>query len=151
MDPDCRRYWQDFRKLDANRSLPEVPFDVCMIGGDRESGDTGARLVLSGTKTATSALPEEFTGALPEPGHYSVLTDGSGKPAAIFETTEVRIAPFNSVDANFARDYGEWDRTLATWRERNGAYYESMCGRLGLEWHEEREIVLERFRVVHPQ
>ncbi len=31
--------------------------------------------------------------------------------------------PFRAVDGEFVRDYGEWDGTLATWREECWAFY----------------------------
>jgi uncharacterized protein YhfF len=145
----CAEFWQDFRSTDEEGRLPVRAFDICQIGDDRAAGDHGATLVLSGVKTATSALPEEFADVLPFEGALTILTDGSGAPVAVFRTTRVRIMPFSAVDAQFARDYGEWDHTLETWRRECGAYYRTVCLQRGLDWHEDRDLVCENFRVVY--
>lgn len=146
MDPTVSDFWTGFRA--ARRGAPEEPYDVFRIGSDAASADMGARLVLAGQKTATSALPEEFRAGPPWPGALSILTDGSGRPVCVVETVEVRTIPFEAVDAAFARDYGEWDRTLATWRTRSWGHYRAVCRRLGRVPHPQMPLVCERFRVV---
>lgn len=147
MNAEVERFWSRFRA--ACPDAGSTPFDVFRVGDTDESADGGADLIVSGTKTATSSLPEELADiGIPFPGALSILIDGGGQPRAIVETTEVERRPFGEVDAQFARDYGEWDRTLPTWKARNGAHYRKVCQGLGLEWHERRELVCERFKVV---
>lgn len=146
MDPEASDFWTGFRA--ARRGAPEQPYDVFRIGSDATSADAGARLVLAGEKTATSALPDEFEAGPPWRGALSILTDGAGRPVCVIETVEVRTIPFEAVDAAFARDYGEWDRTLATWREQSWEYYATVCDRLGLVPDPKMPLVCERFRVV---
>jgi uncharacterized protein YhfF len=65
------------------------------------------------------------------------------------ETVEVVILPFSEVDARFARDYGEWDGSLATWQEQCWNYYSTRCRQLGQEPSIDMPVVCERFRVVY--
>ena len=52
---------------------------------------------------------------LPSIGDLAVVCDGRGRPAAVIETTDVRVGPLGSVDEEFAWDEGEGDRTRDDW------------------------------------
>jgi uncharacterized protein YhfF len=49
-------------------------------------------------------------------GDYSVATDGLGVGRCVIKTTRIDVVPFGQVDAAFAYDEGEGDRTLGYWR-----------------------------------
>ena len=79
-------------------------------------GDTPAladellELVLVGKKTATCwAASEGLKGV--EVGKRWIVNDGRGRPRAIVETVELTRRRFLEVDASFARDEGEGDRS----------------------------------------
>ena len=44
------------------------------------------------------------------------MLDGRGQPRCVIETTEVTYRRFGEVDAAFAYEEGEGDRSLAYWR-----------------------------------
>jgi uncharacterized protein YhfF len=56
-------------------------------------------------------------------GKRMVMLDGAGRPAAVIETTELVMQRFDQVDAAFAFDEGEGDRTLAYWRRVHRKYF----------------------------
>ena len=88
------------------------------IGDSEADADEGARLIVSGAKTATSSLQWEYeaTGTRPPSlGALSIVMDGKGEAVCIVETTWLKVQPFSQIDEQYARDYGEWDQTLATW------------------------------------
>jgi len=147
MNAQTELFWSSFRS--AYPAANREPFDVFRVGDTDESADGGADLIVSGTKTATSSLPEELADiGIPFPGALSIVIDGKDRPRAVVETVQVRHLAFEDVDPQFAHDYGEWDRTLPTWKARNSDHYRTVCQALGLEWHERRELVCERFKVV---
>lgn len=117
------------------------------FGDSPEMADELLALVLAGTKTATcSALSEhEAEGDPIDPtvGDRSVVLDGRRRPACMIETSEVAIRRFDEVDAAFACDEGEGDRSLAYWRSE----HERFCGRHGV-FSEDMLLVCERFRLV---
>lgn len=85
----------------------------------------------------------------PEPPSVEQFGDHpTGRPRAILRSTELRIGTFADADEAFAHDEGEDDRTLASWRENHRRYWQRVAPRLGFEWTEEHEIILERFDVV---
>jgi GNAT superfamily N-acetyltransferase len=55
-----------------------------------------------------------------------------------------------SVDAQFAWDEGEGDRTLADWLEGHRRYFARECAQLGRTMSDDAPVVLERFELLYP-
>jgi uncharacterized protein YhfF len=98
-------------------------------------------LVLAGTKTATCWAVSE--GQKTCIGKRMVMLDGSGAAVAVLETVELSKRRFSEVDAGFAFDEGEGDRSLDYWREAHRRYFT----RRG-EFAPDMELWCERFRLV---
>jgi uncharacterized protein YhfF len=98
-------------------------------------------LVLSGVKTATCSTEDEPNTSTP--GERWIVLDGSGAPRCVIETLEVNYRRFGEVEASFAHDEGEGDRSLAYWRQAHRNYF----GRLG-KFSEDMMLMCERFRLV---
>jgi len=98
-------------------------------------------LVLAGTKTATCSTEDEPN--ISRPGESWIVLDGQGDPRCVIETLEVSFRRYGEVDAKFAFDEGEGDRTLAYWREAHRRYFE----RAG-KFREDMILMCERFRLV---
>jgi uncharacterized protein YhfF len=98
-------------------------------------------LVLSGVKTATCSTEDEPNTSTP--GERWIVRDGSGTPRCVIETLEVTYRRFGEVDASFAHDEGEGDRSLAYWRSAHRNYF----GRLE-KFNEDMMLMCERFRLV---
>ena len=87
-------------------------------------------LIVAGTKTATcSALWEYETERepLPESGVKIIVLDGNGDPLCIVETTEVEVRSYGEVDAQFAYEEGEGDRSLEYWRDAHWPSSRARC------------------------
>lgn len=115
--------------------------DRFSFGDSPQLADELAALVLAGRKRATCWAVGD--GMLTEIGKRSVMLDGSGRPRAVLETVELEQRAFGNVDAAFAYQEGEGDRSLAFWREAHRAYF----SRLG-QFAEDMMLYCERFRVV---
>ena len=99
-------------------------------------------LALIGKKTATSwAASEGDKGAAV--GKLWIAKDGRGRRSAILETIELERRRFGEVDAAFAHDEGEGNRSLADWRRAHTAYFT----RRG-EFSPDMELYCERFRLI---
>jgi uncharacterized protein YhfF len=99
-------------------------------------------LALAGKKTANCwAASEGDKGAAV--GKRWIAMDGQGRLRAVLETTELARRRFDEVDAAFAYDEGEDDRTLTAWREAHTAYF---TGRG--EFSPDMALYCERFRLV---
>ena len=110
-------YWQAFINADPTRARDylERGYTSWYFGDSEELADELSALVVAGVKTATASLVwsyEAVNEPIPKVGDLSIITDFEGKPLSIIETTEVRVCPFNQVDAQFAYDEGEGDRSL---------------------------------------
>lgn len=148
--PAAHAFWETYvdSEIAAGHPSPRL-YDTMTIGGDAASADVGARLILSGRKTTTSAMPTDFEGSgqrPPRPGDLSLVLDGRGDPVCIVRTVSVKTQPFRDVDEAFAWNYGEWDDTLAAWRDRMLAFYADRLAEDPLD----TPLVCERFARVWP-
>ena len=120
---------------------------------ERDANELGA-LVKAGIKTATCSLQwvYEAEGAkIPEVGALSIITDWGGSPLCIIETIEITIRSFNGVDASFAYDEGEGDRSLEYWRQAHWTCFSRELATIGRMPEETMPLVCERFRVIWPK
>jgi uncharacterized protein YhfF len=76
-------------------------------------------------------------------GERMVMLDGSGRPRAVLETVELTQRRYDEVDAVFAYEEGEDDRTLDSWRRAHKSYFT----RRG-QFAPDMMLYCERFRVV---
>ena len=111
------------------------------FGDDPALADELLDLVLKGVKTATCSTEDEPN--LSKPGERWIVRDGRGLPRCVIETTEVTFRRYLDVDAAFAHDEGEGDRSLAYWRDAHRRYF----GRQG-RFSEDMMLMCERFRLV---
>lgn len=118
------------------RSLERFAF-----GDSPELADELAELVLAGKKRATCWAAGE--GPKTHVGKRWVVLDGSGVPIAVIETIELTQRRFDEVDAAFAFEEGEGDRTLASWLRAHRNYF----GRQGT-FAPDMPLYCERFRLV---
>ena len=98
-------------------------------------------LVIKGIKTATCSTEDEPNTSTP--GERWIVLDGSGTPRCVIESVEVSYRRYNEIDAAFAHDEGEGDRSLDHWREAHRRYFTRM-GRFS----EDMMLMCERFRLV---
>ncbi len=120
--------------------------------GAGELADRPLALVLAGTKTAT-AMPRWEREARGQPlwqvGDESIALDGSGVPRCVIATTALLVMPFDAIDAGFARDYGEGDRTLAWFQSAAWDSYSGVVAGLGRTPTRDMPMICERFRIVY--
>jgi uncharacterized protein YhfF len=118
------------------RSLRSFAF-----GDGPELADELLDLVVNGVKTATCSTEDEPNTS--KPGECWIVLDGRGEPRCVIETTEVSYRRFGEVDAAFAYEEGEGDRSLRYWRDAHRRYF----GRQG-KFSEDMMLMCERFRLV---
>ena len=147
------RYWQQY--LDSLLSGSEKParyveaFAFVFTPADASEI---APLVLAGTKSATGSVLWSYEAdgkAIPRAGDHWIVVDGERAPVCVIRTTDVAIIPFDEVPERYAREGGEGDRTLETWRPMYWSYIVSACRRIGREPDAKAPLVMERFAVVY--
>ena len=111
------------------------------FGDGPELADELRDLVMRGIKTATCSTEDEPNTS--SVGERWIVLDGRGQPRCVIESTEVSYRRYGDVDAAFASDEGEGDRSLAYWREAHRRYF----GRQG-KFSEDMMLMCERFRLV---
>ena len=144
-----RAFWQTYLEtLDDNhphrfRAIPEA----WSFGDSIELADQLGRLVLQGIKTATCC---RYLGEnLVEEAGPSIIVDGKGQPLCVVETTEITVRRYKDVDAKFAADEGEGDRSLNYWRDAHWNFFTHEGAQEGYEVSEDMLLECERFRVLY--
>ncbi|PRY95140.1 uncharacterized protein YhfF [Hasllibacter halocynthiae] len=146
--PRTEAFWHAYAAASGIRG----GYDVVALGDAPEMADSLAELVLSGTKRATAGLLRDLgENPVPKAGDHAVMVDGAGEPRAIWRTAEVRVGPLSSVDAAFAWDEGEGDRTRTGWLRMHEAFFRRQAEREGFAFRDDIETVFERFEVVWPR
>lgn len=148
-----QQFWQAYlATLPADSPVRNERYVAEWFGDNPDLANELAALILDGTKTATcSALWEwEAEGEpLPTVGLKTIVLDGNEKPVCIIETTEVTVTPYQAVDAQFAYEEGEGDRSLAYWREAHWRFFSRSLAAINRQPTEAMPLVCERFRVVY--
>jgi len=151
----CAALWDEFLAsgVDAAASAKDASYTSWQFGYGVEQGDRLLDVVMTGPKRATAgalAAYEQEGEAVPEPGDFSIVTDGSGIGRCIIRTTQVDLVPFDQVDERFAYDEGEGDRSLEYWRSVHWPYFVRELESFGLVATPDMQVVCERFEVVFP-
>ena len=152
MDPE--RYIQSYRvTLPENHPHRAVRWMAQSWGDSPQMADELGGLIVSGTKTATCSAFWEYEfeeQALPRAGLLTVVLDGRGLPLCVIENVEVMVRRFCEVDAAFAWEEGEGDRSLGYWREEHRGFFTRNLASIGRVFNEDVPLVCERFRMVFP-
>ena len=137
----------------AAKLSENTPYQAWHFGDSRELAHELAELVLNGPKRATAGLGA-VADAIPHAAAvldgYSVVTEKDGTPRAVIRTTALERRKFCDVDAAFAWDEGEGDRTLDDWKQGHWSYFSRECKLLGRQMSEDAEVCLERFELLYP-
>ena len=152
LSAEANALWQAYIAAHPECATAELP-TIEAFGDSASVADSLLHLVMHGPKRATASLVKEYAEEaepLPRIGGHWIVCDGAGQPRIILRTTELRLGDFDSVDAAFAWDEGENDRTLEGWREGHRRYWERTRAARGELFDPASEIVFARFRVVWP-
>lgn len=145
------RMWADYVATYPEHRGDRPPSE--RFGDSVELADELLDLVLHGPKRATAGAAAEFIHEgepLPRIGGHWIVHDGAGVPRVVLRSVELRLGPLDSVDASFAWDEGEGDRTRESWLREHQRFFQRALPRIGAEYHDRMEVVFERFRVVWP-
>jgi len=144
-------FWEAFCR--ASGVPPATPYQAWFFGDSPQLAHELVELVLNGPKrgTASSAWDnEQCPEAAPVPDGYSVVTEHDGTPRAVIRTVWLEPRALNEVDAQFAWDEGEGDRTLADWLDGHTRYFKRACARTGRTFVPTFPVMLERFELLYP-
>jgi uncharacterized protein YhfF len=146
-------YWRSYLESHpADSPVRDEQYVAEGWGDSPEMADELGALIADGTKTATCSALWEYEAEdepLPQVGLKSIVLDGKGDPLCIVETTEVEVRPYEEVDAGFAYEEGEGDRSLEYWREAHWRFFSRTLPNIGKEPTTDMPLVCERFRVVY--
>ena len=146
------QYWQNYLKTLSEEAVANQSYEADQFGDTPELANELGQLVLDGRKTATCSALWEWEAEqspLPEVGAKAIVLDSENRPLCVIETTEVTVCTFDRVDAQFAYDEGEGDRSLESWRREHWQYFSRTLSEIGKVPTLDMPLVCERFRVVY--
>jgi uncharacterized protein YhfF len=145
-------FWQKFGESAPEwKTLSLEDVETWHFCDNEEDANEVGELARKEIKTATCSLLwayEAENEELPQVGELSLVTNWDGNPLCIIETSQVTIHPFNEVDAQFAYEEGEGDRSLKYWREVHWEAFKRECTTIGREPQESMRLVCERFKLL---
>ena len=147
------RLWSEYAAARPGNVAVCADYVVQQFGDSARLVDELLALVIDGRKRATVGLVSDYVDdgePLPRVGGHLISCDGGGVPRVVLRTVELRLGPFNSVDAAFAWDEGEGDRTRESWLTDHRLYFDRVRAAQGRTWDEAEAAVFERFMVVWP-
>jgi uncharacterized protein YhfF len=146
-------YWEGYlATLPEGSPVHDEPYVAEGWGDLPKDADELGALLADGTKTATCSALWEYEAEgepLPEEGMKTIVLDSNHNPLCIVETTEVEVKPYDEVDARFAYEEGEGDRSLEYWREVHWRVFSRTLARIGKEPATDMPLVCERLRVIY--
>ena len=145
---NAEQYWQLYLStLPPEHPHHQATYSAWGFGDHPALKDELGYLVKQGIKSATASVDWDDD-PIPFVGELSIILDGQDHPLCIIETLEVRNVPFNEVDAQFAYDEGEGDRSLDYWRDAHRRYFNRVGQSSGHTLTETTPIICERFKVI---
>ena len=152
MDQDSKKYLERYlNSLSPLNRKKYHKFDAYHFCADEENANICAELVLKCEKRATASLVWSYeyeNEPLPEIGQLVVITDWNKTPKCIIETISIEIRPYRTVDAEFAFEEGEGDKSLAYWKKEHWKFFSEECKILGKQPNDEMSVIFEKFKVV---
>jgi uncharacterized protein YhfF len=152
-DARTAAYWQKFLdSLPVDSPYRNRPYLAEGWGDGPELADELGALIAAGMKTATCSAVWEWQAegaSWPAVGFLTIVLDGRDQPLCIVETTEITLKPYSEVDAQFAFDEGEGDRSLTYWREAHRRFFIRTLQKIGREFSPDMPLVCERFVVIY--
>lgn len=145
-----QKFWEDF--CEVSNTDVQTSFQIWYFGLDKKDAEELSELVLQGKKRATASLIWEYESNpqdAPILDGFSVVTDFEGNPKCVVQTTELRVVPFNEVDAEFAFDEGEGNQSLDYWRQIHWDYFSRRCAAIGKNPDLEMPVNCERFKLLY--
>ncbi len=147
LTPEQSAFWTRFK--DASGETTDGPRFVDAFGDSPDMQTELADLVIAGDKRATAALDRWYDDATrPRPGDLALILNGRGEPACVIRTTRVDVKPVTAVDAEFAFQEGEGDKTLAWWLDAHRAFWRREAEREGCSYSDDLDVCCERFELV---
>lgn len=147
---EVEAFWARFLFV---RGLPSTAVwkDCFQFGATPAEAERGLGLVLAGIKRATVTSLAAFQQHQLRPpcrGDLSIVTDSTGAPRCVVQTTGVTILAYRDMPAALALAEGE-DDTLEGWRIRQRNFLMAEGEALRYLFSPDQQLVVEEFRVVY--
>jgi uncharacterized protein YhfF len=151
VEDSIHNFWNGFLEKNPDYPKKEIPENYYFCDNETDANEC-ADLVVRKIKRATATSLwwfEKHNETLPVIGNIAIITDWSGTPKAIIETTKVVPTPYNEITREFAENEGEGDKSLKYWKEVHQAYYEREMKPFKESFELSMIIICEYFRTIY--
>ncbi len=119
---------------------------------DEENANICAELIKQGEKRATCGLTRWYDLGKEQQikaGDLMVVQDWNRNPVCIIEFTNIQKCAFKDVDASFAIEEGEGDKSYHWWRKIHWDFFTRELAEIGQSMSEDEMLSLEHFKLVY--
>ena len=147
---NAEELWKEFCE---NKGVNiDTLYEAWGFGGDEDTSDELARLVLKGKKFGTASLYDSYVledelDELPKIGAYSVILNSNDEAVCVIRTYDVYIRPFDEVPPFHAYSEGEGDCSLEYWRDVHKDFFTKELEGTDIELTASSKVVCEKFNV----
>ncbi|AKX34627.1 hypothetical protein SLITO_v1c10160 [Spiroplasma litorale] len=150
MNINVENYWKKFIK--ENKLNEKIIYtEHFYFGNTEEMANDLGKLVLNGTKKATSSLLKQYeieNENIPKVDQYSIVTDFKGNPKCIIKTTNVRFIKYKDMTFDICKLEGE-DDNLESWKNKHYTFFKRIADENNFVFNEDLVIVFEEFKLVY--
>lgn len=150
MDHQIEAFWQEFLQK-TGRPMDTPYYEAFYFGLNEGLANELLSLVLNGKKRATTSSILALEAAnmdVPNVGALSIVTNFSGEPWCVIETTAVTVLPFQEMTFELCGREGE-DECLETWILGHKKFFTEEAKELGYTFTEDMLVLFEDFEVVY--
>ncbi len=153
MNPSSQKFLQAYLEtLPLSLRQKERVIHCDYFCADEENANLCAELVKQGEKRATCGLTRWYD--LGEEieiktGDLMIVQDWNHNPVCIIEFTSIQKCAFRDVDASFAIEEGEGDKSYQWWRKVHWDFFSRELTEIGEVMSEDEMLSLEHFKLVY--
>lgn len=145
------KLWTDFIEQNPQYIIKETPLSYFFCDNEYDANEC-AKLVVNRIKKASATSLwwyEQNKEELPIVGDLHIITDWDGNAKAIIEITKIELVQYNRITAEFAKQKGEGDKSLAYWKKVHQAYYTREMKLFNAKFEQDMVIVCEYFKTIY--
>lgn len=143
-------FWNDY--IDTLSEELDHPIIEAGMPGDITNSGEIIKLILSGSKTATSGLVKDYELAgdsLPKEGNFWIVLNELNKPQCILRTVRVVINKFSEITEEIANAEAYGDSSVKVWKKTHLDFFTPYLEGMDIDNLDEENIVTEFFEIVH--
>lgn len=143
-------FWREYLENNQERADKKIKSCVC-FGSNERDAEAACIRIRNGAKRAEIYPKKGYRCALngaPEPGDLNIITNWKGEPAALVETTGVRVVRIAELSNALCALEGDC-ATVEEWNEKRLPNVRQEAEELGIDFDGDMELIVEEFHLIY--